>query len=445
MDSGRVGRRKPPDTTARRVSSSSGRRKPSSSPLEASAAPSKSPAIAGSTPATDSPSPTAPEPSCRTWSSCSSIPPEWSGLSASPASSSPRACAARVAFCEIAKAAASCRRHPRQLQISDRRQRRRGLALHPGRQERPPSARAPHPRPRRSLHQPRGQSGTRHTPRRRLPRHAWIKERLPKAEEHIKRKLPSMYHQFKQLADLDITKEPMEVGPTTHYMMGGIRVNGDSQMSTVPGLFAAGEAAAGLHGANRLGGNSLSDLVVFGRRAGRYAASSPAPTTHPPPSTKSGSGPSPPPLSRPSSADSPAKTPTRSSTTCKTPCRLSSESSAPSLKWKKLSTRSRGSRRAHPASASAAIVSTTMDGTPRWTSPACFHRLRGHRSRGYPRKESRGAQFREDFTNKTPDWGRARSGRKAGTDGGDAHREALHRAHPRRAQSHHRRNEMSRR
>jgi succinate dehydrogenase / fumarate reductase flavoprotein subunit len=101
---------------------------------------------------------------------------------------------------------------------------------------------------------------------------AWIKERLPKAEEHIKRKLPSMYHQFKQLADLDITKEPMEVGPTTHYMMGGIRVDGDSQMSSVPGLFAAGEAAAGLHGANRLGGNSLSDLVVFGRRAGRFAA-----------------------------------------------------------------------------------------------------------------------------------------------------------------------------
>jgi succinate dehydrogenase / fumarate reductase flavoprotein subunit len=101
---------------------------------------------------------------------------------------------------------------------------------------------------------------------------AWIKERMPKSEEHIKRKLPSMYHQFKQLADLDITKEPMEVGPTTHYMMGGVSVDGDSQMSTVPGLFAAGEVAAGLHGANRLGGNSLSDLLVFGRRAGRFAA-----------------------------------------------------------------------------------------------------------------------------------------------------------------------------
>jgi succinate dehydrogenase / fumarate reductase, flavoprotein subunit len=101
---------------------------------------------------------------------------------------------------------------------------------------------------------------------------SWIKERLPKAAEHIKRKLPSMYHQFKQLADLDITREAMEVGPTTHYMMGGIRVDGDSQMSSVPGLFAAGEVAAGLHGSNRLGGNSLSDLLVFGRRAGRYAA-----------------------------------------------------------------------------------------------------------------------------------------------------------------------------
>jgi succinate dehydrogenase / fumarate reductase flavoprotein subunit len=101
---------------------------------------------------------------------------------------------------------------------------------------------------------------------------AWIAEKIPHAAEHIKRKLPSMYHQFKQLGDIDITKEPMEVGPTTHYMMGGVRVNGDTQMSDVPGLFAAGECAAGLHGANRLGGNSLSDLLVFGKRAGEYAA-----------------------------------------------------------------------------------------------------------------------------------------------------------------------------
>ncbi|MGV3720693.1 MAG: fumarate reductase/succinate dehydrogenase flavoprotein subunit, partial [Actinomycetota bacterium] len=101
---------------------------------------------------------------------------------------------------------------------------------------------------------------------------AWIKERIKDGEEHIKRKLPSMYHQFKELGDIDITKEAMEVGPTTHYMMGGVRVDGDTQMSTIPGLFAAGECAAGLHGANRLGGNSLSDLLVFGKRAGEYAA-----------------------------------------------------------------------------------------------------------------------------------------------------------------------------
>ena len=101
---------------------------------------------------------------------------------------------------------------------------------------------------------------------------AWIKEQLPNAAEHIKKKLPSMYHQFMQLANIDITRVPMEVGPTTHYIMGGVRVDGTTQMSTVPGLFACGECAAGLHGANRLGGNSLSDLLVFGRRAGEHAA-----------------------------------------------------------------------------------------------------------------------------------------------------------------------------
>src|SRR5277367_2869179 len=93
-----------------------------------------------------------------------------------------------------------------------------------------------------------------------------------KPAEYVKRKLPSMYHQFKELADVDITKDPMEVGPTCHYMMGGIRVDAETGRTSVPGLYSAGEAAAGLHGANRLGGNSLSDLLVFGRRAGRAAA-----------------------------------------------------------------------------------------------------------------------------------------------------------------------------
>src|SRR5689334_19681873 len=93
-----------------------------------------------------------------------------------------------------------------------------------------------------------------------------------KPAEYVKKKLPSMYHQFKELADVDITKGPMEVGPTCHYVMGGIRVDAETAQSTLPGLFAAGEAAAGLHGANRLGGNSLSDLLVFGRRTGLAAA-----------------------------------------------------------------------------------------------------------------------------------------------------------------------------
>jgi len=93
-----------------------------------------------------------------------------------------------------------------------------------------------------------------------------------KPAEYVKRKLPSMYHQFKELADVDITKGPMEVGPTCHYVMGGIRVDAETGQSSVPGLFAAGEAAGGMHGANRLGGNSLSDLLVFGRRAGLGAA-----------------------------------------------------------------------------------------------------------------------------------------------------------------------------
>jgi succinate dehydrogenase flavoprotein subunit len=101
---------------------------------------------------------------------------------------------------------------------------------------------------------------------------SWIKQKMPNAAEHIKRKLPSMYHQFKQLADIDITEQPMEVGPTTHYIMGGVRVDPDTQISRLSGLFAAGECAAGINGSNRLGGNSLSDLLVFGKRAGEFAA-----------------------------------------------------------------------------------------------------------------------------------------------------------------------------
>src|SRR6202008_2688101 len=102
----------------------------------------------------------------------------------------------------------------------------------------------------------------------------WMKKRNSafNAAEHWKKKLPSMYHQFKELGNVDITKQAMEVGPTTHYVMGGVRVESDSQMSKLPGLFACGERAAGINGANRLGGNSLSDLLVLGKRAGEFAA-----------------------------------------------------------------------------------------------------------------------------------------------------------------------------
>ena len=99
--------------------------------------------------------------------------------------------------------------------------------------------------------------------------------------ELVRRKLPSMYEQFKELADVDITSGPMEVGPTTHYVMGGIRVDAETGATTVPGLFAAGEVAAGMHGANRLGGNSLSDLLVFGARTGAAAGVAAAKTEEP--------------------------------------------------------------------------------------------------------------------------------------------------------------------
>jgi len=103
-----------------------------------------------------------------------------------------------------------------------------------------------------------------------------------RSPEEIKAKLPSMHHQFKELAGVDITKEPMEVGPTAHYVMGGVRVDAETQETTIPRLYAAGEVASGLHGANRLGGNSLSDLIVFGKRAGEQAAKAAVPLEQPP-------------------------------------------------------------------------------------------------------------------------------------------------------------------
>ena len=151
-----------------------------------------------------------------------------------------------------------------------------------------------------------------------------------KPADYIQRRLPSMYHQFKELADVDITREPMEVGPTCHYVMGGIRVDPDTQAATVPGLFAAGEAAGGMHGANRLGGNSLSDLLVFGLRAGRYAAEHAAAVADR--ARRSTRPRSRRPSARPwprSSGPTAASTPTPSSRSSRTACRSWSGSSAP--------------------------------------------------------------------------------------------------------------------
>ena len=163
---------------------------------------------------------------------------------------------------------------PENYKRADRRQRRGGLALHAGRQERAPPARAADARSRRALHRARGARRAREPARRRVPRHRVDQAAAARTRaEHIKKKLPSMYHQFKELADIDITTDA-DGGRADDALHDGRRPRGrrDADVAPCPGLFAAGECAAGLHGANRLGGNSLSDLLVFGKRAGEYAA-----------------------------------------------------------------------------------------------------------------------------------------------------------------------------
>ena len=246
---------------------------------------------------------------------------------------------------------------------------------------------------------------------------SWIKERLPKSAEHIKRKLPSMYHQFKQLADLDITKEPMEVGPTTHYMMGGIRVDGDSQMSTVPGLFAAGEAAAGLHGANRLGGNSLSDLVVFGRRAGRFAAEF-AKSQRPGSDRRDGAsshGNRRPSL--PSTAALPARIHIRFNTICRRPCRTWLASCAVESEMQQALDAIAQLR----ARAERAGIAGNREYNNGWHTAIDIGNMlivsEAITRAALLRKESRGAQFREDFPGKDPEWGKYNIVIKRGADG----------------------------
>ena len=193
-----------------------------------------------------------------------------------------------------------------------------------------------------------------------------------RSPEEILKKLPSMYHQFKELADVDITKEPMEVGPTCHYVMGGIEVDPDTGMSTVPGLFAAGECSGGMHGSNRLGGNSLSDLLVFGRRAGSARRST---STRSVPGRRSRRPISPRPWTgrccRSPARPTGARTRTSCTSSCRRPCTSSSASSARPTRWR---WRSRSSRTSPPGpgrSRSRGTGSSTPAGTWPWTCGTC--------------------------------------------------------------------------
>ncbi len=245
---------------------------------------------------------------------------------------------------------------------------------------------------------------------------AWIKEKLPNSVEHIKKKLPSMYHQFKTLANLDITVEPMEVGPTTHYAMGGIRVDGDSQMSTVPGLFAAGECAAGLHGANRLGGNSLSDLLVFGKRAGEFAAKF---------AKEHGAVKvdgaqvgaiekwALAPFERSGSAEGPYQVQAALQDVMQAQVgivRTQSELVDAATKIRALKER-----------AAKVAVSGNREYNPGWHTALDLDNLlicsEAVAICAAERKESRGAQFREDFPDKSPEWGKTRLSVRRGKDG----------------------------
>ena len=248
---------------------------------------------------------------------------------------------------------------------------------------------------------------------------AWIKRRLPNAAEHIKKKLPSMYHQFKELADIDITEQPMEVGPTTHYMMGGIRVDGDTQMSTVLGLFAAGEVAAGLHGANRLGGNSLSDLLVFGKRAGDYAAKFASTAAAP--------------RLDPTAVDTAARqalepfAASSSGNGAISPFQIQHELQASMqdlvgiVRNEADMTRALGTLSQLNAQAAHVAVSGNREFNPGWhTALDIRHQLivaEAVTRSAIERKESRGAQFREDFPEKGTEYGRFNIVVRRGTSG----------------------------
>jgi succinate dehydrogenase / fumarate reductase flavoprotein subunit len=244
---------------------------------------------------------------------------------------------------------------------------------------------------------------------------SWIREHLPNSVEHIKRKLPSMYHQFRQLADIDITAVPMEVGPTTHYIMGGIRVDADSQMSNVPGLFASGECASGINGANRLGGNSLSDLLVFGKLAGEHAAE--FSRTHSRPAidqaaVAAAAGAAVEPFDRP-----PGENPYSIQTELQDSMqdlvgivRTETEMKQALVVIEKLKARARR-----------ASVAGSRDYNPGWHTAIDLKNLlivsEAIAKCAIERKESRGGHFREDFPEKGEAWGRLNMVVSKGSDG----------------------------
>ena len=231
---------------------------------------------------------------------------------------------------------------------------------------------------------------------------AWIREKIKDSEAHIKKKLPSMYHQFKELAGVDITKEAMEVGPTTHYVMGGVKVDADTQMSRVPGLFACGECGGGLHGANRLGGNSLSDLLVFGRIAGAAAAASASDRSRRQPHQRGAGGrtsrPSPSPPWNDSSGENPYAIQKELQDIMQDLvgiARVEAETDMNPSKRSQHSASACGDRRPPPATAS-----TTPAGTRRLISGTSWMCLEAVARSALGRRESRGAHSRMDHPDK---------------------------------------------
>ncbi len=359
-----------------------------------------------------------------TWSSCSSTRPAWSGRRACAASWSPRACAARAACCATARAAASCSTtSPTTTRRRPPTTRKRAGAT--ARATRTPAAR-PSCSPattwraascarcaRGAAARTAASSSTSRGSRRSSPTRA----------EHIKKKLPSMYHQFKQLADIDITKEPMEVGPTTHYMMGGVRVDAETQMSTVPGLFAAGECGGG-PARRQPAGRQLALRPAGLRQARRRVrgARSPASTArrHGRRRRRStaaharGAG-----AVRARRARATARTPTRSSTSCRTMMQdLVGIVRTRARRWQRaLEALGRLARARRSASASPATASTTPAGTRRSTCPTCSPSPR--RSPAPPSSARRAAARSSATTSptRTPTFGKVNVVVRKGADG----------------------------